>query len=417
MKKILTIAWKDFVILFRDPGALILILVTPFALTMAMNAAFGGSGGNPTLADIPVAIVNHDDGQFGETLVELFHSDDLATLVEPTILEDDTAARALVDDDEAAAAVIIPAGFSDNILPPGLAQGDFSQATATGQGVIELYTNPTRSVSVGVIRAILETFITRLSAGRAAGQVSMTQLIVSGRITPAQAQDLGPIISQEAGEQVINAELITIQSEEAEAEEEFNLLMYLAPSMAIFFLMFNVMSGGRSILSERDGGTLPRLLTTPTGPGQVLAGKVLGIYLAGVAQLAILILASTLLFQLDWGEPLALTLLVLTLVAAATAWGTLIAAYSRTPGQATVIGTVLSLTFGIAAGNFIARPSLPQFLRTISLITPNAWGLEGFTQLAFGNGLAEMTTILLALTLMAAVIFTLAIFAFRRQFR
>jgi ABC-2 type transport system permease protein len=130
-----------------------------------------------------------------------------------------------------------------------------------------------------------------------------------------------------------------------------------------------------------------------------------------------LILASTLLFRLNWGDPLALTLLVLTLVAAATAWGLLIAAYSRTPGQAAILGTVLSLTFGIAAGNFIARPSLPQFLRTASLITPNAWGLEGFTQLAFGGGLADMTTILLALTLMAAVLFTLSTFAFSRQFK
>jgi ABC-2 type transport system permease protein len=417
MQKILTIAWKDFIILYRDPGALIILLLTPFALTMVMNAAFGSSGGGPTLADIPVAIVNHDDGQFGQTLVELFESEDLATLVEPTLLADDMAARTLVDDDEAAAALIIPAGFSDNIIPPAVAEGDFSQAAPTGQGVIELYTNPTRPVSVGIVRGIVETFITRLSAGRAGGQVSMTQLIVSGRLTPEQARDLGQTISQQAGEQVVNSNLITIQSEEAEAEEEFNLLMYLAPSMAIFFLMFNVMSGGRSILSERDGGTLPRLLTTPTSATQVLAGKLFGTYLSGVTQLFILIAATTLLFQLNWGDPLALVLLVLTLVAAATAWGMLVAAYSRTPGQAAAVGTVLSLTFGIAAGNFIARPALPEFLRTISLITPNAWGLEGFAQLAFGGGFAEMTTILLALTIMAAVVSTLAILAFRRQFK
>jgi ABC-type Na+ efflux pump permease subunit len=174
MKKILTIAWKDFIVLFRDPGALILLLVTPFALTLAMVAAFGNSGSGD-LSDIPVTIVNHDEGQFGETLVEVFESDDLATLVEPTILTDDTVARALVDDDEAAAAVIIPAGFSDSILPPGLAEGDFSQTTETRQGVIELYTNPTRSVSVGVVRGIVESFINRLSAARAGGQVAMTQ--------------------------------------------------------------------------------------------------------------------------------------------------------------------------------------------------------------------------------------------------
>ena len=31
----------------------------------------------------------------------------------------------------------------------------------------------------------------------------------------------------------------------------------MAPSMAIMFLMFTVTNGGRSILAERDWGTLP----------------------------------------------------------------------------------------------------------------------------------------------------------------
>jgi ABC-2 type transport system permease protein len=415
MKKILAIAWKDFIILFRDPGALTLLLITPFALTLAMNAAFG-SGGNPTLADIPVAIVNHDDGQFGETLVEVFESDDLATLIEPTILEDDTAARTLVDDDQAAAAVIIPDGFSGAIIPPGLIEGDFSQATETGQGVIELYTNPTRSVSVGVIRAIVETYINRLSAARAGGQVSMTQLVISGRITPDLARQLGPSISQEAGEQVINNQLITIHSEEAEAQE-FNLLMYLAPSMAIFFLMFTVTTGGRSILAEREEGTLPRLLSTPTTATQVLTGKIFGTLLTGIAQMAILIAASTLIFGLDWGDPLALTLLILLLVSAATAWGMVIAAYARSPGQAAAVGVATSLIFGAASGNFVNRQALPEFLRTASLIAPNSWGLEGFTQLALGNGLTDITTILLALLIMTVAVFTVAVLLFRRQFK
>lgn len=411
MNKILAIALKDLQLVFRDPGSLILMLVTPFALTLAMNAAFGGGGGTATLTDIPVAIVNHDDGQLGQALVDIFASEDLATLMEPTAATDDTAARALVDADESAAAIIIPPGFSESLIPAG----DPSAAPDIEQTVLELYTNPTRPVSVAIIRGILEDFLNRLTTGRLTGQVVITQLIASDLMTPQQA----PEFDQSSGQPDGSTQLITFESEvtEDEAEEEFNILSYLAPSMAIFFLMFTVTSGGRSILTERDQGTLPRLLSTPTTAAQVLAGKIFGTYLTGVAQLAILITASTLLFRLNWGAPLALISLVLALVAAATAWGILLAAYSRGTGQANALGAILSITFGMASGNFINRDLLPSTLKTVSLITPNAWGLEGFTKLAFGAGLGEIATTILALLLMAAIIFTIALLAFRRQFK
>jgi hypothetical protein len=75
----------------------------------------------------------------------------------------------------------------------------------------------------------------------------------------------------------------------------------------------------------------PRLLVSPTSTFQVRSGKVLGIYLAGVAQMLILILASMLLFQLNWGDLLGV--LVLAAVAGAAGWGMLITALARTPGQ------------------------------------------------------------------------------------
>ncbi len=64
-------------------------------------------------------------------------------------------ARQQVDEDKAAAAIIIPAGFTQSIIP--------SQGSAmTGEVVwIVLYTNPTRPTSVGVIKTILEEFVSQ----------------------------------------------------------------------------------------------------------------------------------------------------------------------------------------------------------------------------------------------------------------
>ena len=95
MKKALYVAWKDTRIRLADRGALIFLLLTPFALTLIMGAAFGGLGGsdNSGLGDIPVAVVNLDDGELGQALADVFASDDLGDLFDTQIKTTEADAR------------------------------------------------------------------------------------------------------------------------------------------------------------------------------------------------------------------------------------------------------------------------------------------------------------------------------------
>lgn len=422
MKKILNITGKDLLLTFRDPAALVLMLVTPFALTLAIAFAFGGltggGAGGTGLQGIPVVIVNHDPGQFGEMLVQVLESADLADLLEPAASADAEAARAAVDADEASAAVIIPDDFSESILPAGLMQGSLSAAPDRQQTVVEVYANPTAPISAGVVRSIVVGFLNQVAAGTAGGQVSITQLMANGLISPQQAASLGQEIGERAGQEAADLQLIAVRGETAGEGEAngFDWMDYMAPSMAILFLMFTVSAGGRSILAERDEGTLPRMLVSPTGATQVLGGKVSGVYLTGLAQVLILITASGLLFGVRWGDLLGVVVLTLALVAAATGWGMLVAALARTPGQANAVGTAIALIFAAAAGNFVPRPTLPDWLRIASYVSPNAWGLEAFGELASGGALADIVVPILALLVMAVVLFTVATLGFRRQY-
>lgn len=418
IKKLLNIAGKDLRLVFRDPGALMLMLVTPMALTLVMGFAFGGLGGQSDggLADIPVVLVNRDEGELGQNLVEVFRSEDLVELMEPEVSEDEAAARQRVDDDQAAAAVIIPPELTRRVIPRA---GDV-QALIQGAepAVVEVYANPTRPVSANVVRAIVDGFLSRVNAGATGGRVAVQMLVSSGRVSPEAAQQVGEQAGRQAAEQVIEGNLINLQVQVAGAQEEdFDYFAYIAPSMAILFLMFTVTAGGRSILAERDQGTLPRMLVSPSSPLEVLGGKVLGTFLTGMAHMGILYLATRILLGVDWGPLPAAGLLTTTLVAAATAWGILIAAYARTPGQANTVGTAISLIFAAASGNFISREVLPEWLKFASYISPNAWGLEGFAQLAAGGDLADVWIPALGLMVMAVLLFGAALVAFRRQFR
>ena len=195
----------------------------------------------------------------------------------------------------------------------------------------------------------------------------------------------------------------------------FDPLAYMAPGMALMFLMFTATNGGRTLLTERAQGTLPRLLISPTTSAQVLGGKTTGIYLTGVAQMLILITASALLFQLRWGAPFAVLVLILAAVAGAVGWGMLITALAKTPGQVSTIGSAVTLIFGILGGSFTNTGNLPEWFQTLGKITPNAWGLEGFTILALGGGLADILVPVAALLIMGATLFTAAVLLLNRR--
>ena len=412
MRKIFLIGWKDLTLVFRDRAALILMLAAPFVLTLGLGFVTGRLSGSSDsgLSNIPVVLVNQDSGQIGGSLVDVFQSKDLAELVTAQTLDDPAQARQMVGEDKIAAAIVIPPGFSASIIP---ADGSGASETVVK---LELYVNPSRPTSVGVIKTILEEFISRVEIARVGGQVAVTELVRSGRIQVQDAARVGAQIgAAQAGASQNNPAISLKNVTNGSQAVTFDVLAYMAPGMALMFLMFTVSNGGRTLLDEQRLGTLPRLLVTPISTTQVLGGKVFGIYLTGVAQMLILIAASTLFFSLKWGDLLGVLVLVLAAVVGAMGWGMLITSLAKTPGQVASVGTAVMLIFGILGGSFVSLENYPSWLQLVSKITPNAWGLDGFTTLALGGGLNQILGPVIALIVMGAVLFSIAVVLINRR--
>jgi ABC-2 type transport system permease protein len=413
MNKVLNIAWKDLLVIFSDWATVLLMLGAPLALTVGLGLVTGSFGSDEPsgIEQIPVAVVNQDEGQLGEALAELFQSDELAGLVTLVGAEDETAARQLVNEGEIAAAVIVPAGFSAGVLPD-IQTGQSPADSPT----ITVYGDPGRPIGASIIESIVNEFTNQIDANVATIQVTLNQLLQSGAVSAAEL----PAVGQRMGEELFasggSQPLIQVarSTGAAEPDDDFNLLSFFAPAMAVFFLMYTVTQGGRSILQERYDGTLPRMLVAPATAAQILGGKVFGIFLSGAVQVGVLILACTIFFGLRWGDPLGVLLLVVFVAAAATGWGLLIASLSTTPGQISSVGTALMLIFGILGGSFTNLQGSP-LLQTLGKITPNAWAQDGFVTLATGGNTADLFIPLLALLIMAAVLFVAAALIFQRR--
>lgn len=407
MLKIILIALKDITLAFRDRAALILMLAAPFALTLGLGLVTGRLSGSNTsgLSQIPVVLVNADNAQLGDALVEVFQSPDLAELIAPTVLTDEAAARQQVLEDKAAAAILVPDGFTESLF------------SVSGEALtIEIHANPSRPLSSGVVQSIVAEFLSQVRAGVVTGQVAVKHLISTGRLAPELAAAKAEAIARATAEgTTANGGLQLKRSLTATSSQAFDVLAFLAPGMALMFLMYTVSNGARSILAERAAGTLPRLLISPTSTAQVLSGKVLGIFLTGAAQVGILIGASAALFGVQWGDWWGVAALVAACALGATGWGLLLAALAKNPAQVASVGSAVMLLFAILGGSFGNAVALPNWLMPIAQLTPNYWGIQGFGRLGNGGTLADVLMNVGALSVMGLALLAVAILLFRRQ--
>lgn len=378
--KIWSIAWKDLLIRFRDRNALLIMLVAPLVLSAIMGAVFGG--GTPT-PQIKLLVVNHDPGQLSQDLIEQLTAND--ELFQIRYGQDEADAQTTVATGQASAALVIPADFSTKII--------------AGTTSIQLYTDAGANLQAQIAQVALNRVLAEVGnqaiAQRIVAQAAREQSVSPAQITPVLEQFHTPIAGQ-----------LTL----APSTDNSNLMAFFAPSMALFFLTFTMFDGPRSILTERNQGTLSRLYTTSVGIYQVLLGKLVGTILMGLVQFALLILASQLLFGLQWGHaPLTLVALALSFVLAATGVGILITALAADITQATMIGSAIALISGFLGGNFFTLGQFSPLLQFASYLTINRWGIDGFKKLVIqGQGLNEVLPNIMTLGAIAVVCFVIA---------
>jgi len=450
MRKLVVLAFKEVLVAFRDVGALLTMLATPLALTLVMMAAFGsGSNSNP-ISDIPVLLLNQDAGTFGQALTDIFFSASVGDLVTPTLVEDEAAARARVNADEVAALVVIPEDFSARVFPFGVRaqtltgvdvttlapdatltpeqQAGFAQAFMESQSpsepvVVEIYASPDWRISALIVKAIVSQGLERLNI-QIAGTTTIVTRLMAGMLQAGQsdadvaaamrAMQPGAAGQEAAGgaDVELPIKLITTSA----TGRGFSWLGYYATSMAVLFLMFAVTAGGRTLLAERQRGRLPRLLISPTPALTILLGKMGGIVLTGVLQMLIL-WGTTALIGAYWGHPGGVLLTIVLLVICASSVGALISAWARTPGQASAIGSAVTLIGGALSGSFFVRWNLPQWVQVFSLVTPNAWGIEILSRLQAGRAPSAILPWLGGMILLTILYYGVALVGFRRQFK
>jgi ABC-2 type transport system permease protein len=345
----------------RDRSLIIQALVAPIVIALVVGAAFGaGFSLNVTIgiadadrSDVSQQITQGLVGSGGDGIA--FSSVDDVADVERS-----------VDSGVYDAVIVMPEGLRDAALA-----GRPAQIDVVGRATDPLAQSVAESVAAGVA-AQLQTARVTAAAASSAG-----------------VDDVGAAIQQA----VTTPPPITVTT--GEIEGTFSVMAYFAPGMAMLFLFFIIGNGARSIIAERNQGTLPRILAAPVPPASVLLGKTAGVMIVGIVSMSAVWLITWLGFGAYWGAPLGVFLVIVAAVTAIAGISLLITGLARTEAQADALTTIVALLFAVAGGTFFLGAT--GVLNTLRLFTPNGLALSAFVDLSAAQAgvLEVMPTILL----------------------
>jgi len=373
MRQLCTMTASDLRQRVRDKSVIIFALLVPLALMFVFNLTFGGAQ-DVTLEKIDVAVSMPDGDQLAAALVAAA-LDSEAVQVNRTAAPADEI-RGLVQSGEVAMGIVVPEGFG-------------AAVTAGQEAVVDVVQGDQGELEGAVVVAVLQSVLDRLAAGTVAA-IAGGQLGLPHDQLAALAQ-----AAATAGPQ------FTLTEGEA-STEQLSSSATLVAGQAGLFLLFTVGFGVLGLLAEREQGTLARLRSMPMPPGLIVAAKGLVSYILGVVATTVLLVVGGRLFEVSFGSPPAVAVLVLCVVAAGVSLMFIIARVARTAEQATVSQSILAMVLGMSAGAFFpitAGGALGQLMD----LNPIAAFMRGLGITHGGGGIGDIGTPVLIMLGFAAL--------------
>src|SRR5216110_2633117 len=266
---------KEFMQMRRDRLTFAMMLGIPLIQLTLFGFAI-----NSDPRHLPAAVLMADQGAQGRTLLYAMKNSTYFDFVREVKTEregHDLLARGQVQ-----FVINIPQNFSRDLLrgdrPALLVEADATDPAATG-------------IALGSLEPLFDTAL---------------QNDLKGMLSPLAATS-GPIDLRVHS--LYNPEVIT----------QYNIVPGL---MGVILTMTMVMITGLAITRERERGTMENLLSMPTRPSEVLIGKIVPYILVGYIQVAVILIAASLLFHVPMeGSIILLGVVALVFIAANLAVG------------------------------------------------------------------------------------------------
>jgi ABC-2 type transport system permease protein len=404
IRKLFAIVWNDVRIEFSSRWTLVFFLVLPLVFTTIVALAMGNLYGesNPSAdSRIPVLVVDLDHSDLSVRLVAALAS---SGTIRP-LSQSQAEAQTAFDQGQAPALLTILPGFG--------------QALLAGQAVGLPLREAANDSRVVAVEQALDAAVGRVSGAVAAAQTSLAE---REKIRPFAGQAARQAYFRQAlslAQNLVASPPVREETTQAPgvAQETATGTQQSSSGQLVTWVLITLLGAAEVFVAERLGGTLRRLVVTPTPKATILSGKVVGRLGMGLLQMALLIGFGALVFGVDWGRsPAALALVVVTFGLAAVAFGVMLGTFARTRGQASGLTVLFSMLLAALGGAWWPLEVTLPIYQTVVKALPTTWAMIGFNDvLVRGQGVAGVlpeTGILLSFALL---FFAVGIWRFRYE--
>lgn len=412
MKTLLNLIKKDYILFWHDKVAVGLTFIVPAALILLFGSIFGGSGGNAS--GIRLAFLNQSNTRIAKKIESTLDTTSTFRIIK-TYTDDE--GKEVPFDTTSIKDYIIKGSASSALVIPEDAYTDTSFGLK-----LKFFYNPKNELEMKIVQGLLQqTIMTQIPEIFNQSMMRRSEEYLGKEKGTKFNNKLASVISEYFGvdtSDILRQGFYSFESDTTEedtaaskgASEFFNNIVKLDKEQlvgkevnnpgatrsvggwAMMFMLFSITGSATSLFDERNSGVTLRILSAPVSRTDILWSKYLYNISLGIIQLFVLFFAGYLFFNIDifsnFGN---LFLVILCSSAAATAFGMVLAAFSKTNAQANGLGTFLILTMSAVGGAWFPTFLLPQFMQIISKFTIVYWSVEGFLQVLWnGGGLVDI---------------------------
>ncbi|MEP6603649.1 MAG: ABC transporter permease [Spartobacteria bacterium] len=376
LSAIASVAYKEFLHIYRDKRVLILLLILPPFFTVMFGHAFE----NTEMTDVAALLVNRDDTPRTQRFVDVVSKNKtFAWRTQPPAAtnESDLLGHGVQ------AALVIPAGWSQS-----LASGNPSP--------LIVYLDGSDTNTADALKGSIQQSL---------GEFQMKERDVVIDALPDQVFELGKNLPVEVRKEFTSLMETWAIDPKILYNPRTRFIDYVIPGViGLILQLLSVTLMACTIARERESGTLYQLLVTSLQRREIVLGKILP-YLAVSGLLVVMITAvAAWHFDVRFYQPAALALICFLFLLCSLGLGLLISAFSRTQTQAIQFSVFFLLPVFVLSGAFAPLGQLPQAIQYIAEIFPLTHFCRAFRLVNLYHASAAFYLVDLVVMLAGAVI-------------
>lgn len=385
MRTILAIAGVEVRRFLADRSNIFFVFIFPLLLVFVIGAQFGGSG-----AVSGRVIVSGAESELRTALVE--------QLEDSGVQLSDSPDDQLLREELARGAADVGVVIDDSASAAYAAGGDVELELVVGAG----------SQAPAVVQIVQ-------SAGEAV-RLDAAQLAAL-QVTGASADHIRQALAQ-AADSVAAASVVTrtqggISEAFAGLAGQFDLG---ASGQVLLFVFLVTLTASVTLIQARRDGAIKRMMAAPVNSGQAISGLALGRLCIALFQGFYIIVATWLIFRVEWGDPFAVLVLLLVFGLIGAGVAMMLGSLLDHEGAAVGLSVGIGLVLAAIGGSMVPLELFPDTLRQVAQFTPHAWAYEAFAEIQRRDGgVLDILPELGVLGAMAAGVLALGAFFLRRS--